>query len=391
MSKTSKIVWIVVAIVIVIILIVVVKKGVAPMTKSSETIIVGVIAPLTGPASAYGVEAKNTIVLALDEVNANGGINGHQIEYTVEDGKCDSKAALDAWNKLVQINKVQVVFGGGCSTESVVIAPLTAKEHVLALSVFTTGPKIDNEGEWFFRHISTNPYYATVLAQQAYKSGYRKVAVITEQKEFPGSYSDAFIIAFKKLGGQIVLDERFAPETTDYRTIVSKLKNSGNDSTFISAQTSQTTALVAVQINNLQSEKPTFFNHSFTYAKFIEASKGYFPKTFIAIQPYTNVESPRGQAFNKAYIEKYGSLYTFNSFFITAEYDIVNRFRDAAVKCTEKTLNVDCVRSEFKTVKTYSGVAGDVEISSLYSPFSAITPVSVVTIVNGKEVLVPIK
>ncbi len=360
-------------------------------TDSDGSIKVGIIAPLTGPAAAYGVEGKNSVVLALDEINSKGGIKGKKIEYIIEDGKCDAPTALSAWNKLVSLDKVQVIFGGHCSTESVAIAPLSAKDQIPVLAVFATAPKIENEGEWFFRHISTNEYYGTVLADQAYEKGYRKVALITEQKDFPASYSDAFIAEFKKLGGTIVLDERFGPEVKDYRSLAFKAKDSGPDAIFVSTQGPSTMAIVVKQMHELGIEKPVLFNHAFTYAKFILDSNGYMPKEYLVIQPLADANSPKVQAFNKAYVEKFGSLYTFNSYFITADYDMVNRFKDAAEVCLDTTLDIGCLRNQFKTAKTYSGVAGDVEISSKFSPFGVLTPVATMKVVDGKETFVPIK
>ncbi len=389
-KSKNGLIWGIIIVVVIIIIAVVAKGG----GSKNDTIRVGIIAPLTGTASAYGIEGSNSVKLALDEINAAGGINGKKIEYTLEDGKCDTKAALDAWNKLVSIDKVQAVFGGHCSTESIAIAPLSAKDKVPVFAVFATAPTMANEGEWFFRHVSTNAFYATALADQAYARGYRKTALITEQKDFPISYSDAYIAEFKKLGGQVVLDERFAPGTTDYRSMALKLKNLGYDSVFISAQGPDTMALISLQIKDLGLEKAALFNHAFSYAKFTQTTHGYMPKEYLMVQPFTDPNSSKVKGFNDKYVAKFGSLYNFNRFFITADYDIVNRFKLAAAQCmtgTESSLNIDCVRDQFKAATSYSGVAGDVVISSKFSPHGVLTPIANVNIVDGKEVLTEIK
>ncbi|MES2215990.1 MAG: ABC transporter substrate-binding protein [Patescibacteria group bacterium] len=385
--KSNKGKWIIGVIVVIIIIIIAILAG--GKKSSGDTIKVGIIAPLTGSAAAYGTEGKNSVVLALDEINAAGGINGKKIEYTVEDGKCDTKGALDAWNKLVSINKVQVVFGGHCSTESVAIAPLSAKAGIPVFAVFATAPKMENEGEWFFRHVSTNAYYGVVLADEAFKRGYRKTSIIAEQKDFPGSYADAFIAEFKKLGGQIVLDERFAPDITDYRTIALKLKGTGYDSIFVSAQGAPTMGLVTAQIKDLGLEKFMMYNHAFSYGKFIESSKGYVPKDYILILPLAEAGSPALKAFNDAYTAKYGKLYSaITPYFIAADYDLVHRFRDAAVACMPNgTLDITCIRDQFKNATSYTGAAGTVRIGSDYSPHGAITPVGVAQYPGGVETI----
>lgn len=387
MTKTTKIIIGVILTLLVILVIINTSNK-----ANSDTIKVGIIAPLTGPAASYGVEGKNTVVLALDQINESGGIKGKKIEYVIEDGKCDAKAALDAWNKLITINKVQAVFGGHCATESVAIAPLTIKSKVPAFAVFATAPTMENEGEWFFRHISTNSFYATVAAQEAFKAGYRKLAVIAEQKDFPSSYADALITEFKRLGGEVVLDERFSSDVKDFRTIALKLKGLNNDAVFISSQAAQTMGMVAIQIKELGLEKPTIFNHAFSYGKFVEVTKGYVPKQNLFVQPYSDTNTEGIKAFNDSYVKKYGQMYTFNSTFLALDYDLVNRFKNAADACySNKKLDMDCVRDQFKNAKSYSGLAGNVEISSKYSPHGVITKVAKVQIVDGKEVITEIK
>ncbi|MEK7185481.1 MAG: ABC transporter substrate-binding protein [Patescibacteria group bacterium] len=360
---------------------------------SGGVIKIGIIAPLTGTASSYGVEGKNSVVLAFDEINASGGIAGKKIEYTVEDGKCDAKASIDAWTKLVSVNKVSMVFGGHCSTETMAIAPLSARDNVPVFAVFTTTPVIPNEGEWLFRHVSTNEYYGTILAGQAFKSGHKKAAVLTEVKDFPVTYSDAFIKAYKALGGEIVLDERFDPQTKDYRTIALKLKGLNYDTLFINTQGADVAGLITNQIKELGLGKAYLYNHAFAPAKFLEITKGYMPADYIIVSPFTDPNTPKVKAFNSAYTEKFGDIYKFSTFFVTADYDLVHRVKDAADACQASVgYSIDCVRDQFKAATSYAGVAGNVTVSSQYSPKGVLTPVGLLKVgVGGATTIEPVK
>src|SRR3954464_1111390 len=103
MTKTTKIV---IGLVVIILVIWAIVGASHTGKQEADTIKVGVIAPLTGTASSYGIDGKNSVVLALDEINANGGIGGKKVEYFIEDGKCLAPDAISAWNKLVSVNNV---------------------------------------------------------------------------------------------------------------------------------------------------------------------------------------------------------------------------------------------------------------------------------------------
>lgn len=373
--------WLVAIVVIVIVIVLVSKPS---KQGNAEKIRIGIIAPLTGTAASYGVEGANSVKLALDEINAAGGIAGRQVEYFTEDGKCDAPTAVSAWNKLVSVNKVQAVFGGHCSSETLTIAPLTIRDHVPAFAVFTTSPKVANEGEWLFRHISTNEYYGTILAEQAYKKGYRNIAVLTEVKDFPVTYADSFIPAFKALGGMVTLDERFDPATKDYRTVVSKLRGVKYDAVFISSQGSDVMGLVTNQVKALGLEKDYLYNHAFAPVPFLKASNGYMPKNFLAVTAFTDANSAKVKEFNDKYTKKYGNMYTFSPFYVTGDYDMVYRYKNAAEACAQDDVNgsftTDCVRKQFQDATSYSGVAGDVTMSSKYSSHGILTPVGLIRV-----------
>jgi branched-chain amino acid transport system substrate-binding protein len=292
----------------------------------------------------------------------------------------------------VSIDKVTAVFGGHCSTETLAIAPLSARDHVPVFAVFSNVPVIPNEGEWLFRHSSTNTYYATKLAEQAYAKGHRSIAMLTEVKDLPVTYSDAFAKAFTDLGGKIAVDERFDPQTKDYRTNVLKLKGSKYDAVLVSTQGPDVMGLVTTQVEAQNLGKTYLYNLAFSPAKFLEVTGGKMPADYLIVQPYADEMSAKVKVFNDAYVAKYGKKYSFSTFFITADYDIVHRFRDAAQICVQgKGYDGECVRAQFKKAESYSGVAGDVTISDEYSPRGVLTNFGLVKVVGTGQVVEPIK
>ena len=104
---------------------------------------VGFIGPLTGNSANFGETYRNVVAMAVDEINASDGINGKKLEVIYEDGKCDGTDAVNAMNKLVNVDGVQAVLGGFCTGESVAIIPIANASKVALLSSGSTGADLD--------------------------------------------------------------------------------------------------------------------------------------------------------------------------------------------------------------------------------------------------------
>ena len=130
------------AIVWLIVIVVVIWAGWALLDKAPEAeagpIMIGFIGPLTGDAAAYGEPERDVVALAVEEINAAGGINGRQISVIYEDGKCDGTASASAAQKLVNVDKVKVIIGGFCSGETLGAAPIAEQNKVILISPSST-------------------------------------------------------------------------------------------------------------------------------------------------------------------------------------------------------------------------------------------------------------
>ncbi|GKT37072.1 Leu/Ile/Val-binding protein like protein, partial [Aduncisulcus paluster] len=90
--------------------------------SKDDVIKIGAILPLTGDAAAWGIPPKNAALLAVEQINADGGINGKKLELIVEDGGCDPKMGVSAINKLLSVDKPIAVVGAVCSAVTLAIA-----------------------------------------------------------------------------------------------------------------------------------------------------------------------------------------------------------------------------------------------------------------------------
>jgi branched-chain amino acid transport system substrate-binding protein len=369
MSKNSKVVA---GIIIVVVLIVAI--AISGGKSSGKTVKIGEIVALTGGFAKNGEEVRNSINLAVNEINNTGGILGKNIELIIEDGKCDAPTAVSAWNKLISIDKVEFVLGGNCSTESAAIAPLSVKAKVLALANLTTLNNIPNEGEWFFRNSPPASYVSTIAANYIVNDlKYKKIGVISEIKEFPKNYAEFFVNTAKSSGANIVFNEEFSPGTTDFRSIISKIKNQNVDIILLSTQSAETSGIIAKQLSELGIEKPQTYSASFTLGLFLKGTGGYKPTKMIVVNSYADRDQPKMAKYINDYKTAYNSDIAFNDYYISATYDMVYRLKSAMESC-KSTTDVECIRNQFKNAQSYEGVSGNIQISSQYSPKSTIVP-----------------
>ena len=112
---------------------------------------IGVMESLTGPVGTYGTVAVQAKQMAVDEINAAGGINGRKLELIVEDSKCNAQDAITAYRKLTDVGEVKIILGTSCSGAMLGVAPLAESNGVVLFSGLATNPDIADAGGYIFR------------------------------------------------------------------------------------------------------------------------------------------------------------------------------------------------------------------------------------------------
>ena len=201
MSKNQKIVWWVVGIVVVVGL---VWWGVSKNSGSGNVIKIGWIGPLTGDVSSIGTVNKAAVQVAVDEVNAAGGVNGKQIQMFYEDAQCNAQLAVSAAQKLVSIDGVGIIISE-CSTETSAFGPMAMQDKVIVFSPVSSAPSLSQLGKYFFRDYPSDSFAGKFEADYAYnKLGARKVAILYHVSDYGTGLKDVFTQEFQSLGGTIV-------------------------------------------------------------------------------------------------------------------------------------------------------------------------------------------
>jgi len=214
-----------------------------------ETIKIGFVGPLSGDLALYG----NTAKVAMEYASSKLGneIQGKKIEFFYEDDKCDAKASLEAYNKLINIDKVQYIIGGLCSSETKTGAPIAEQTKVVNISYCSSSPDLRKAGDYSFILYTLDDEEGKTSANYIYnKLGIRKVAVLNAKTEFNTMAAKIFKEQFTALGGEIVFAEQNERMESDFRTPLTKIKEANPQLIFASEYTEEITNLLS-QANEL--------------------------------------------------------------------------------------------------------------------------------------------
>jgi branched-chain amino acid transport system substrate-binding protein len=195
---------------------------------------IGVIVAQSGKARDYGNSAIQGAKIAVDEINARGGVLGHQFHLALFDNKSTALNAREAAIKAIG-RKVVGVVGAVWSTHSLAVAPVLQKHGIPMISPGSTAPEVTRTGHFIFRTCYTDEFQGQLMAKFAYESNhFRRAAVLTNISE---SYSKVlaryFSANFKKYGGDIVYEGGYKGSAIDYRDILSPLRSLKPDAIFV--------------------------------------------------------------------------------------------------------------------------------------------------------------
>ncbi len=217
---------------------------------SKSPIKIGWIGPLTGEVAEIGKDALASAQIATDEVNKEGGINGRMLQLVIEDGKCNPKDGANAGNKLMNIDNVSVIMPT-CSPELLSIAQQANEKRTILLSSCASAPKITESGDYVFRTYPSDAFQGTFAAEYVYTTlGVKKAAVLAIQNDWGVGLQDAFSKKFKELGGEVVFLEMYQPNSKDFRTQLTKIKESKPDMLYFPGFT-QSTVIALKEVKNI--------------------------------------------------------------------------------------------------------------------------------------------
>lgn len=354
---TKTILWVIVAMIVLLIawaIYAYLAPTAGPIEKPTltEPIVFGAILPLTGDASSYGASEKNSIEMAVEEINSQGGINGRLIEVVYEDGKCSGKDAANAAQKLVNVDKVKIILGGACSGETIAAAPISEEAKVILFSAFSSNPAISEMGDYIFRNIVSDKDVAMGMADVAAQAG-NKIALITENTDFALGVRENILSKLDELRIKLVVDEKYNQSDTDFRTQLTKIKDANPDAVIVNPQAS-VGGLIIKQAKEMGIVAEYVGGYSFSGGDTMKAGGEAMNGVKFVDAPGLNTSNPVAQKFLTTYKEKYSS--PASEWEAGARYDSVYILADAIKSCGQ--IDTDCIKDYLYDLKDYSGTLG---------------------------------
>ena len=208
---------------------------VSVFAESEETFKIGVIGPMTGDYAQYGNGVYNAAKIAADEINANGGFNGYQVEILdAGDDQGDPEKAVNAYNDL--LDKGMQMLCGTVTSGSCIAVGAEAAESTFMFTPSATAVDSITAGSNEFRMCFTDPAQGTKSAQYIGEHSLAtKVAVLYDSSaDYNSGINDAFVAAAEENGLEIVADEAYtADSNTDFSVQLKKIKDSGAELLFL--------------------------------------------------------------------------------------------------------------------------------------------------------------
>ena len=324
------------------------------MTTPDGPFRVGVMESLTGAGETYGNVSVQAKQMAVDEINAAGGINGRTLELIIEDSKCAAQDAITAYNKLTDVDGVKIILGTSCSGAMLGAAPLAEADGVVLFSGLATNPDIAYAGDYIFRTAMSDQQRGLETGNVMWADGVRTLATITEATDYAEGIRRTSVDQFLKLGGTVVAEERYASDITDFRTYLTKLVNANPDAVHLAAQSEFTGGTIIKQLRELGYDGPIYTEDvgAGTTALEIAGEAATGVKAILADIDPSNVQ---GQRVLHKFRERYDYLTL--SWYVGSAYDNVY----ITAECLSRTGNdqdADAFRDCLYGI-TWSGAIGD--------------------------------
>jgi branched-chain amino acid transport system substrate-binding protein len=341
----------------------------------------GVILPLTGDSAIYGLPLQKATQLAQKEINAAGGINGSPLEIIWKDGKCQTQEASAAAETLINIDKVDTLIGGACSTEYLASAPFAQKAKLIVFSSAATSPTISTLGRYVFRTCPSDALAGRAAAEYAFKKwGARTAGIIYQDKDYPRALEAVFKKSFTALGGNVVLSEVFPSGTTDFSSYALKARELNPDVLYLLPQ-SPTPGVMLIQALKNQGVTSPLLTADAMMVRETFAEHGAVLEGLVGLEVAFDIKRPKTQQFLQAFKREYQEEPAYPNYMAGA-YDIPYLVKEAFEK---GGVNGDLAADYLYNLKNWPGASGDLTFDEHGDPT---LPYNVIKVASFSGVLI---
>ena len=342
-------IWIIIGIVVVVVLAIVLV--ITQTKKEQEEIKIGAIFALTADAAKYGERSKRGVELALEEINAKGGIRGKNINIIYEDSQGDPQKTVSAFRKLVDIEKVKFIIGPLSSPEVLAIAPIAEKKKVIILTPTASAPMITYAGDYIFRNVMSDVYEGEALAVFVFRNLKKTNAgVLYINNDFGIGLKESFKKKFEARG-KVVIEESFERRDMDFRTQLARIKAKNVEVLFVIGYAEM--GQVLRQTRELAVKTQIVSISMFEDPEILKVAGNVAEGVYYTYRVFdTENEEPIIQQFTKQFQEKYKEA---PDIFTALSYDAMRILANALEK---GGIDVEGCKKALYNIKDFPGVVG---------------------------------
>jgi branched-chain amino acid transport system substrate-binding protein len=285
------------------------RQSEEPGAPDRSLIKIGFFGDLTGPTFNFGKSAYNGVLMAADEINQSGGINGRRIDVVIEDDKGSPEEAARLTAKLIDQDKVVAIIAGGTSGNSRAAAPKAQASHVPLISPSSTDPAVTQTGDYIFRACFVDTFQGEVMARFAVNTlKAQKAAIIFDfNSPYGRGLTDYFKLSFAKLGGRIVSEQSYAQGDADFKGQLSTIRSAEPDVIYIPGYYGDV-ALIVKQARMIGLTQPLLGGDGWDAPELWQLGGDALNGAFISTHYSIDDPSPTIQSFVELYKQRYQNL-----------------------------------------------------------------------------------
>ncbi len=348
---------------------------------TGEPVKLGFFMSVTGRDASFGEAALRGSRLAVDDLNAAGGIFGRPVELIVEDNRSLPGESATAAKKLIARDKVIALIGECASARTLEAAPIAQAAGIPLVTPASTHPKVTAVGDCIFRVCFADPFQGAVLATYAWRNlGLRRAALLIDSTApYSVGLADVFAKTFTALGGAIVASQKYSGDAKDFRAQLTAIRSTQADTLFLPGYY-VAAGLVAQQARELGLRSTLLGGDGFEAPQLIEIGGTALEGTVYSTHYSAESKAPASRRFVTAYQARYGSVPVGLA---ALSYDSVQVIADAARRAgsTER----GALKKALAATRDFPGITGR---TTLDEHRDAIKDAAIMMVRGGQCVLV---
>jgi branched-chain amino acid transport system substrate-binding protein len=330
-------------------------------TSSTGDIKIGAYGAVTGGQAAFGTSSRQGFELAVEELNAKGGLlGGRKVQLVFEDDESKPEAASTVVTKLVKQDQVVAVLGEVASSNSLAAAPICQQSKVPMISPASTNEKVTQVGDYIFRICFIDPFQGEVMAKFAANTlKTKRVAIMKDTKaDYSVGLTETFRSAFQGLGGTVTGVVDYSQGDTDFKAQLTTIRGQNPEAIFIPGYY-QEAGIIVRQAREAGMEIPILGGDGWDSDPLFNIGGKFLKNCYYSTHYSTDNPAPAIQNFIKAFKAKYKTTPDANA---ALGYDSANVLFDAITRAG--TTDSQKLRDAIAATKNYSGVTGTMSLNA---------------------------